>query len=243
MNKRQFVIANCFAAILALVSKSAHANPDVVGKTYAPGSFDKLTFSGSAAVQFRQGDKDEIFVEGDEEMQNSITLELRGGRLEMRSEGSWKFWRGKGRPKVHVQMRDLKELQISGAADFVADEAVNLKGLRVDISGAGVARFERLKADALRFSVSGSGDGYFTGSASELSVNISGRSDFYGENLLTRNARVSISGLGKAQVWNVGDLSASVSGIGTIDYWGNPKLDKRSSGISTFNDRGAKPAP
>jgi hypothetical protein len=243
MNKCGWLVVKSVAAVLALAAHSAGANPDVVGKTYTPGSFDKLTFSGSAAVQFRQGDKDEIFVEGDEEMQNNISLELRGGRLEMRSEGSWKFWRGKGRPKVHVQMRDLKELQISGAADFVADEAVNLKALRVDISGAGVARFERLKADALRFSVSGSGDGYFTGSASELSVNISGRSDFYGENLLTRNARVSISGLGKAQVWNVGDLSTSVSGIGTIDYWGNPKLDKRSSGISTFNDRGAKPVP
>jgi hypothetical protein len=243
MNKRQFLVISVCAALVVLGASNTHADPDVVGKTYAPGAFDKLIFSGAANVQFRQGDKDEIFVEGDDEMQNNISLDLRGTRLELRSEGSWKFWRGKGRPKVHVQMRDLKELQISGAADFVANDAVNLKALRVDISGAGVARFERLKADALRFSVSGSGDGYFTGSASELSVNISGRSDFFGENLLTRNARVSISGLGKAQVWNVGDLSASVSGIGTIDYWGNPKLDKRSSGVSTFNDRGAKPAP
>jgi Putative auto-transporter adhesin, head GIN domain len=144
---------------------------------------------------------------------------------------------------VRVQMRDLKELDVSGAVDFVAGGAVNVKSLRVDISGAGVARFDRLQADMLRFSVSGSGDGHFSGSANELNVSISGRSDFFGENLLTRTARVSISGLGKAHVWTVGELSTSVSGIGTIDYWGNPKVQKRSSGVSTFNDRGAKPAP
>jgi Putative auto-transporter adhesin, head GIN domain len=243
MNKRLWL---CVAALNLLGTTGAQAaegNAEGPGKTYAPGPFDQLSFSGSAAVRFQQADRDEVFIEGDDETQRNITVELRGSKLELHSDGSWKFWRGRERPRVRVLMRDLKELQVSGVVDFVAGEGVNLKTLRVDISGAGTARFERLKAETLRFTVSGSGDGHFNGSADELSVSISGRSDFYGENLLTRNARVSISGLGKAQVWTVGELTTSVSGVGTIDYWGNPKLLKRASGISKFNDRGAKPAP
>lgn len=237
MNKRHLLLS---ALLLAL---GAQANPEAVGKTYAPGPFDTLSFGGSAIVQFRQGDRDEVFIEGDDEVQKSITVELRGTELVMRSEGNWKFWSNKQRIKMRIVMRDLKELRVSGVADFIASEPVNVKSLRVSISGAGVARFERFKAEELRFSVSGSGDGYFTGSVDELSVSISGRGDFFGEQLAVRNAKIGISGLGKARVWATGDLNAAVSGIGTVDYWGKPSLQKRSSGVGRFNDMGVKAAP
>ncbi|MFN7693050.1 MAG: head GIN domain-containing protein [Burkholderiales bacterium] len=234
MNKRHFLLA------ALLVALGAQANPEPVGKTYTPGPFDSLSFGGSAIVQFQQGDRDELFIEGDESVQKSVTVELRGTELVMRSEGNWKFWTNKQRIKMRIVMRDLKELRVSGVADFIANEPVSAKSLRVSISGAGVARFERLKAEELRFSVSGSGDGYFTGSVDELGISISGRGDFYGEHFAARNAKVSISGLGKARVWATGELNAGVSGIGTVDYWGAPNLQKRSSGIGKFNDKGAK---
>ncbi len=234
---------NLFALLAGFaLALSAQANPEVVGKTYTPGPFDSLSFGGSAIVQFQQGDRDELFIEGNDEVQKSVTVELRGTELAMRSEGNWKFWTNKQRIKMRIVMRELKELRVSGVADFIANEPVSAKTLRVSISGAGVARFERLKAEELRFSVSGSGDGYFTGSVDELGISISGRGDFYGEHFAARNAKVSISGLGKARVWATGELSAGVSGIGTVDYWGNPNLQKRSSGIGKFNDKGAKAA-
>jgi Putative auto-transporter adhesin, head GIN domain len=158
----------------------------------------------------------------------------------VRSGGSWKFWRGAARVKLNVQMRDLKELKVSGATDFVAAEPVRLNSLRIGISGAGLVRFDQFSAEVLRIGVSGSGDAHFNGRVEKLSVSISGRSDFFGENLRCQDAQVSISGVGKAQVWAVGELNATVSGIGTVDYWGNPKLQKRASGVSTFNDRGPK---
>ncbi len=237
MNKRHVLLA---ALLLAV---GAQASPEVLGKTYAPGPFDTLSFGGSAIVQFRQGDRDEVFIEGDDEVQKSITVELRGTELVMRSEGNWRFWSNKQRLKMRIVMRDLKELRVSGVADFIAAEPVSVKSLRVSISGAGVARFERFKAEELRFSVSGSGDGYFSGSVDELSVSISGRGDFYGEQLAVRNAKIGISGLGKARVWATGELSAGVSGIGTVDYWGKPSLQKRSSGVGRFNDMGVKAGP
>jgi hypothetical protein len=222
-------------------AQAADALPE--GKTYAPGAFDSLVFDGSATVQFRQGDRDEVFVEGDDEMQKSVTVELRGSTLLLRSEGGWRFWSSRQRAKVRVQMRDLKSLQVSGAADFVASEPVELKSLRISISGSAVARFDKFRAEELRFAVSGSGDGHFSGSVDELVVAVSGRSEFFGEQLHSRNARIAISGLGKVRTWTTGELSASVSGIGTVDYWGRPNVTRRSSGVSNFNDMGPKVAP
>jgi hypothetical protein len=73
-----------------------------------------------------------------------------------------------------------------------------------------------------------------------LAVAISGRSDFFGEQLMSRTARVGISGLGRARVWVTGELTTTVSGIGTIEYWGRPNVTRRASGVATVNDMGPK---
>jgi hypothetical protein len=239
VNRRLFA-----AAVLLLAGLSAHAGEaQPEGKTYAPGPFDSLAFDGSANVLFRQGERDEVFVEGDAEVQKAVAVELRGSTVVVRSEGGWRFWSSRQRAKLRVTMRELRSLQVSGAADVVAEGPVELKTLNVSISGSAVVRFERLRAQVLRFVVSGSGDGHFGGSVDELSVAISGRSDFFGEALHVRNARIAVSGVGKARVWATGELVAGISGIGTVDYWGRPNVTRRSSGIGNFNDMGPKPAP
>lgn len=210
------------------------------GRLHTPGSFDSLSFAGAAIVSLHQGERDEVFVEGDDEVQRSLRLELRGTELTVRSEGNWRFWARSQRVRLRVTMRELRSLTVSGAADLVAPGPVSTRSLRVGISGAGLVRFEQLRAEELRFTVSGSGDGHFKGSVDELQVAISGRSDFFGEHFAARNARVVISGLGKARVWVSGELATSVSGIGTIEYWGRPNVSRRSSGVATVNDMGPK---
>lgn len=234
-------------ALASLAALSAAPGPGLqaaepAGRLHTPGPFDSLSFAGAALVQFRQGDRDEVFVEGDEDVQRNLRLELRGSELVVRSEGNWRFWARSERVRLRVTMRDLRSLVVSGAADVVASGPVALQRLRVDISGAGAVRFEQFKAEELRFTVSGSGDGHFAGRVETLAVAISGRSDFFGEQLMSRTARVGISGLGRARVWVTGELTTTVSGIGTIEYWGRPNVTRRASGVATVNDMGPKEA-
>jgi hypothetical protein len=204
--------------------------------------FDAIEISGSAQVRFEQGDADRVTVEGDEDAQRAVSLEVRGGTLAIRNAGSWMFWR-EGRARVNVTARTLRRVTISGAADFVAPGALRTGALRVDISGAGLARFDRLQADELAFSISGSGEGQAAGTLDLLRVSISGKGDFRGENLHAQRARVSVSGLGDVKVWATRELSLAVSGVGTVDYWGAPSVRRSTSGLATVNDRGAKPGP
>lgn len=236
MNKRWLLLA------LLLTLSGAHADTPP-GKHYAPGRFDALSIGGSAHIVFTQGEHDELFIEGDDTVQQRVTVELRGSELVLRSEGSWRFWSSAQRLRLRVTMRDLRQLRISGAADFIASAPVQLPRLSIGISGAGLVRFERLQVGELRFSVSGSGDGHFSGSAQALSIAVSGRAEFSGEHLAAQSVSVSISGLGTARVWALETLDASISGIGTVEYWGAPQLNMRSSAISRFIDRGPKPAP
>lgn len=211
-------------------------------RTYKPGTFDGVEVNGSATVHFQQGDSDQVVVVGDEELQRSVEVELRDRLLVIRPSGSWKFWNSR-RLQVQVTARELTRVTISGAVDFVAPAAVQAGKLVVSIAGAGLARFDQLHADQLTFAVSGAGDGRFAGRTRTLEINVSGKSEFRGEQLASDRAQVHVDGVGHAKVWVTQDLNVSVSGISTVDYWGSPQVRRQSSGIAKVNNRGPKPAP
>jgi hypothetical protein len=233
------------AAWLALASWLALAAPapaqGVEGRKYAPGPFDTLVLDGSATVRLVQGADDSVFIEGDDEIQGAVDLDLDGGVLRLRPSGSWKFWRSK-QIQIVVTARELRRLEIKGAADVVAAEPLRLKQLQVRISGAGSVRLDRLKADKLEFNVSGSGTGQLAGAVDELTVRISGRGAYLGENLASQSANLAVSGAGEVRVWATKELTAHVSGVATIDFWGNAKVTRTNSGLTTWNDRGDKRA-
>ncbi len=232
---------HALAALLAALAAAAAQAQTPEGRAYAPGAFDGIEISGAAQVRFTQGAEEQVFVEGDEDVQKSVTLEVRGSTLQIRPTGGWKFWNSR-RVQIAVTARELRRVSISGAADLVAAQPVQAQRLEVSISGAGLARFDRLRADMLRFHVSGAGDGQMAGSVGELQVSVSGRSEFRGENLQCERASVSVSGIGDVKVWATQQLNISVSGIGTVDYWGTPQVQRRSSGIARINERGPKAA-
>ncbi len=215
------------------------ANPAAEGRAYTPGDFDAIEISGAAHVRFRQGDADAVFVEGDEEAQKALSLEVRGSQLIIRPAGTWKFWNNK-RVNVNVTARNLQRVNISGAADLLAAAPVHLARLHISISGSGLARFDQLKAEQLNFHVSGAGDGQMAGQVGELTVSVSGRSEFRGEDLMAQRARVRVSGIAEVKVWAVQELQVSVSGVGTVDHWGSANVQRSASGIARINSRGPK---
>lgn len=211
------------------------------GPVISPGAFDSIEISGSAEVRFIQGPAYEVRVEGDDDGRSAEALKVRGGTLQIQPGGAWKFWNHR-RLQVEVTARDLRRVTISGAADLSAAGPVNVGRLSIEISGAGSARLDQLKADRLDFHVSGAGDGRLAGSVRELNVEISGKSRFAAAELMSERARVAISGVADAQIWAVRDLSVAVSGLGTVDYWGQPTVRRSVSGSASLNDRGPKRA-
>lgn len=229
------------ALAAALLPAAGHAQAWPSCKPCSPGSFDSIEISGSANVRFMQGAVDQVTVEGDEEAQKSVELEVRGGVLYVRPSGSWKFWSSR-RTQLDITARELRRLTITGAADLVAAQPVQCQRLDVHIAGAGLARFDKLHAESVRFQVSGAGDGQMAGTVTELTIDVSGRSEFRGENLRSERARVQVTGIGEVQVWATQWLGIAVSGVGTVEYWGAPQVQRRTSGIARVQSRGPKAA-
>lgn len=224
------------AAALLLSAAAVHAQ----SRTYTPGAFDAIEVDGSAVIRFVQGTVDQVVVEGDDAAQDAVEMDVRGGTLNIRQQGSWKFWNAR-RLQLVVTARTLRRVAISGAADLNAPGPVHTEKLVISISGAGSTRFDQLDAAGLGFHVSGAGNGQVAGRVRDLNVEISGKSKFQGENLQSERAHVAISGVGDVDVWARRQLSISVAGVGSVSYWGQPEVRRSVSGRADITPRGDKP--
>jgi hypothetical protein len=213
--------------------------PTPEGRLYAPGAFDRLEVDGSALIKLTQGARDQIFISGDSNVRDSVEVSLANKRLRISSAGSWKFWNS-GRLQIDVQMREVSRLSLSGTGDLYAPGPIKSEQLAISISGSGVARFDDLHVDQLRFDISGAGDGQLVGKVDELKLNISGKGKLLADQLRAENAVVSISGVGNAILWVTDSLRVSISGVGTVDYWGQPDVKRSTSGLGSVNSRGEK---
>jgi hypothetical protein len=207
--------------------------------TYSRGAFDRIILDGAVELRLSQGERDQVTVGPDADAQQAVEVRVSGNRLVINDSGSWRFW-NKSRPKVDVQVRSLRELIISGASDVYCTGPFKSEGLTVHISGSGLVRFDALNAEALRFVISGSGDGQLAGEVADMRLTVSGKGRFQADQLRAARAAVQISGVGNAQLWVTESLKLGVSGVGTIDYWGNPQVSRSSSGLASINARGDK---
>lgn len=213
--------------------------PAMPGRLYAPGDFDRLELAGAARVLLVQGDRDQAFVAGDAEVQKGVEVELADRQLIIRPSGGWKFWHS-NKLFVQVEMRQLRQLSVSGASDVHAPGPLKADQLKLSISGAGQARFDQLQARQLTFTISGAGDGQLGGRVDELALQISGKGKVLADRLQAQRARVSVSGIGNVLLWVTDDLSAHISGIGSVDYFGSPNVQRSVSGMGTITAKGDK---
>jgi hypothetical protein len=220
-----------FAFALALVVPGARAEgPE--GKLYSPGPFDRLEIDGAGSVRLVQGEREEVFVSGDPQTVSTVSVERVGNQMRLSLPGGWKFWEA-DKPQVEVRMRILSRITLSGVSDLVAPGPIKSPQLGVDIAGSGVARFDDLRADTLNFTISGSGEGQLAGHVERLRLSVSGRGKISADQLQVGDARVSISGVGNADLWVTDSLNADISGAGHVHYRGQPKVRQSISGLGS----------
>ncbi|MGM9481981.1 head GIN domain-containing protein [Roseateles sp. NT4] len=213
--------------------------PPEPGRVYAPGAFDKLELAGAARVIVVQGDRDQAFIAGDDDVQKNVEVELADRQLVIRPSGGWKIWRS-GKLFVQVEMREVRQLSVSGASDVQAPGPLRSDQLKLSISGSGNVRLDQLQVKQLVFTISGAGDGQLGGHVDDLALQISGKGRVMAERMQAQRARVNVSGLGNVVLWVTDDLAAHISGVGSVDYFGSPSVQRSVSGMGSISARGEK---
>lgn len=224
------------AGALALACGTACAQAPE-GKLYTPGAFERIEIDGAGQVRVVQGERDEVFVNGDARQQAGVEVEVSGKTLHLDLPGGWKFW-DSGKAQVEVRVRHLAKLTMQGAGDVYASGAFSGPSLGVEVAGSGVVHFDDLHVDQLSFSISGSGEGQLAGRVDRLSLSVSGRGKVLAPQLQVATAKVSISGVGNADLWVTDDLHVDISGAGHVRYLGSPKVRQSISGLGSVDASG-----
>jgi hypothetical protein len=210
----------------AQVRKTVRGDGNVVKKERTTVSFNGIRVSTGIDVYLKQGDKESILVEADENLHEYIITEVKGGNLQIYTDANIREARMK---RVYVTINEVTSLKTSSAGDIIGETPLKGTDIELAASSAGNIRLE-VYAKSLNINISSSGDVSLSGEVETLNADLSSAGNLEAYNLKVKEAEVSASSAGDARISVSEKITARASSAGDISYQGDPKyVDAHSS--------------
>jgi hypothetical protein len=205
--------------------------------------FTRVVIEGLADVTLVAGSAESVTVEAQARQLPRVLTRVSDGTLTIANSGSRRWWSaivgGGVRPvRVTVTFREIDGIDATGAVKLRAD---HLKTNRLTVSLSGATSLKILDLDTKELSVSGSGamKAELAGRAVLQKIAISGAGDYRAAELLSDDAKVTVSGAGRVVVRVEKTLKIGLSGAGNVEYIGKPKVTQEISGAGRVKRRDA----
>jgi hypothetical protein len=214
--------------------RTIYGNGNVVTRERKAENFTGIRVSAGIDVYLKQGNNETISVEADENIQDFILTEVRGDILNVYTEESI---RDAKRKRVYVTIKEVNSIRTSSAGDVYGESPIKSDRLELSASSAGNIKLE-VSAKEIKINISSSGDITISGDTESLEADLSSAGDLNAYDLTAKEADVSVSSAGDADI-NVSEkLTARASSAGDINYRGNPKyIDAHSSSAGGVHKR------
>lgn len=203
-----------------------------------PATFSSIIISNAIKVFITQSDTESLAVSATEEKyKDEIKTEIENNILKIHFSGN-NNWRSKDRHlKVYVSFKTLSMINVSGASDVMAIGEINVKDLRVNVSGASTVKGE-FYTDKMELDLSGASKAVLIGKTAMLSITSSGASDVEAFKLETSICNVSASGASDIDVYVEEEINATASGASNIKYKGSAAIkNMKASGAASISRR------
>ena len=182
------IIAACF--ILAGTSvKAQKASGNVVTRDITVADFSGINLSEPIDYLITQGDKNLLIIETDDNLFDQVKADVSNGILSIDTHSLG----GASRLKVTIQVKELKNLNISGASNVKTTNTITSPELKIKASGAAEATLD-LNVPQLTSELSGASNITLNGNATNHTLKASGASDLKADNLQTSTTNVTLSG-------------------------------------------------
>jgi len=195
--------------------------------------FTGVKVSSGIDLYIKQGRKNQLTVEADENLHDIIITEVKGGILKIYTERS--IWRAKAR-KVYLTVTSLEELKATSGSDVYSQNTLKVKDLIVSTSSGADMRIE-VDADNVTSSSSSGSDLRITGKSNTHEAKASSGSSIHAYGLESKDVTAKVSSGADIGVYASESINARASSGGDIRYKGSPeKVYKKSSsggGISS----------
>jgi hypothetical protein len=214
------------ACVDAQIRRTVTGNRDVVRVDRPAGNFTGIRVSTGIDVYLKQTGDESISLEADENLHDYIKTEIRDGVLHVFTEVNIRSAEMK---RVYVTMDKIESIRTSSAGDVIGESPIKTDELELSASSAGGINLEVYARD-IEIDISSSGDITLNGEADVLDANLSSAGDLNAYDLEVKEAEVSASSAGDADVYVSERLTARASSAGDINYRGSPKyIDAHAS--------------
>lgn len=201
--------------------------------------FNEIALDLPAYLELRQGEKEGVEIETDDNLQSLIEVVVESGALQIRPQQKNVCPDSKAL-KITVFLKNLAELKISGWGKVNA-EKLHIPGLHIAVSGSGDVRIQDLRTEILEIDISGSGSFSAAGTSTEISGKIGGSGSLLMDTLEANDVRIRIGGSGHVRTWVHNKLDVTVGGSGEIEYYGDPVVTKTIGGSGRLIRLGSAP--
>ncbi|HUX94514.1 MAG TPA: head GIN domain-containing protein [Bacteroidales bacterium] len=229
-----FLILAMAVACQAQTRKTVHGNNNVITKEREAGPFSGIKVSTGIDVYIEQGNEQLLKVEADENLHEYIMTEIKGDVMHIYTDANI---RSAEKKRVYITMKEIKSVKASSAGDIIGESPIKTDKIEINASSAGEIKLE-IVANDIEVKVSSSGDVTLSGEADNLEADLSSAGNLNAFNLKVREAEVSVSSAGDADVNVTESLQARASSAGDIHYTGNPgHVDAHSSSAGSIHKR------
>jgi hypothetical protein len=202
-----------------------------VSETRKVGDFAKIDVSGEFKVNLKQDSTSSLTIIADDNLLKYIKTSVNGDKLRIYTK---KNICGSGELVVNVGIRNLNEVDASGAVEIASNGKINTGDLKFNLSGA-----TKLTMDLNAANVNTEGSGAtkinLTGQASSHNIDLSGAGKINAFDFVVGNYNIETSGATKCQINVLNSLSVHTRGASSIQYRGNPKtINNDKSGASSI---------
>ncbi|HUF51762.1 MAG TPA: head GIN domain-containing protein [Longimicrobiales bacterium] len=205
-----------------------HGSGAYVEEVRAPSRFSGISNSTVARVEVLQGPRERLRIRGEENLLPHIRTRVENGMLRIYTDANVTL-----RPNepivVELDAVVLARIVSSSSGDINAP-LVDAGRIEVISSGAGAVYLQRLLADSLIVTSSGSGDVLSSGDVRSVRITHSGSGAVDTRELLASEVDALLSGSGHVTVRARDWIYAVVSGAGSLRYYGNPVVQQMVTG-------------
>lgn len=203
----------------------------VVSEKRKVAGFTKLDISGSYDVELVQDSSQTVTISADDNLLKQIITEVSNDKLTIKTENNLC---PSGQIVVTIGVRNLDEIDQSGAINLLTKGKLVTKDLSMDLSGSSNLNME-LDAANVNTTASGTIDLYLKGQATMHKMDVSGGAKVRAFDFVVGNYDLETSGAGDFEINVLHELNVNSSGASTVKYKGNPTtINNKKSGVSTI---------
>jgi hypothetical protein len=239
----QKVFSLITAMIMAISFVSAQETTVINDKNAEPrkvSSFHGIKISNAFDVIIKQGSEEAVVVSATEEKyRERIKVNVVNGILQISydNEKVWKWSNENKKLRAYISVKNIDQLDISGACDVKVDGVLKGGNLKLELSGAsslkGAVNYNSIVADQ-----SGASNSKLSGTATNLDIEVSGASDFTGFDLVTESCKAGASGASDIKITVNKDLKVDASGASEVQYKGTASVSGfKTTGASSLKKR------